>query len=107
VSSEDVSDVAAGGLELTVNAPRRSLRNSQLYATIDTGATGCDVSVFWKVEGLSVWDQQPLPGAGPVHAWSMDVTGQHRPAILYYVTVSGCGDASHGTAAQPQRIVVL
>lgn len=94
-------------LDLQVSAPRRSLRNTQLHANISTGAEGCGVTVFWKTEGLTSWERQALPGAGATYGWTLDVTGQHRPAILYYVTVTGCGEASHGSAASPQRIVVL
>ena len=94
-------------LSVQVSAPRRSLRNAQLYATVNTGISGCEVTVYWKTEGLSAWEQAALPGPGPVYAWTLDVTGQHRPAILYHVTVDGCGEGRAGSASEPLRIAVL
>jgi tRNA A-37 threonylcarbamoyl transferase component Bud32 len=98
---------AGGTLSLKVNVPRRSLRNSQLAATVDTGVTGCEVTMSWKTEGLQGWESVGLSGSGPVYSWSLDVTGQHRPAILYYVTVTGCGEGGAHSAGAPGRIAVL
>ncbi len=94
-------------LSVEVSAPRRSLRNSTLHATVNTGLAGCDVTVHWKTEGLTAWEQASLGGPGPVFSWSLDVTGQHRPAILFYVNVTGCGEGGAGSASEPLSIAVL
>jgi hypothetical protein len=62
--------------------------------------------VHWKVEGQPDWHLTPLQGAGPVFTWSLEVTGEHRPALLYHVTAEPCG-ASQGSAQAPFRVVVL
>jgi hypothetical protein len=107
VTEQVVVQPQAGHVEVQVSAPRRSLRNAQFYATVNTGVSGCEVSVRWKTEGLSAWERASLGGPGPVYAWTLDVTGQHRPAILYYVTVTGCGEGGAGSASEPLRIAVL
>ncbi len=93
-------------LSLSVSGQRRTLRNSTLHTHIDTGTNGCRVQVHWTVEESGFWSTATLPGDGPAYTWSLAVTAEHRPAILYYVEVSLCGSAFHGTAASPERIVV-
>ena len=91
---------------LTVDGPRRSLRNSPMGVIVRLDSAGCRPVVNWKIEGQPDWHQAPLAGAGPVYTWSLDVTGEHRPALLYYVTAEPCG-ASQGSAQAPFRVVVL
>ena len=98
---------AATSLEVELSAPRRALRNAPLHVTVQTGVTGCAVTVFWRAEGQAAWDQAGLAGSGPVYSWSLDVTAEHRPAIQYYVTVGGCGEGGVGSSAEPARIAVL
>jgi len=93
-------------LTLSVTGHRRTLRNTTLTTGIDTGATGCNVAVNWTVEGSGAWTTATLPGDGPRYTWSLLVTAEHRPAILYFVDVSVCGSAQHGSPASPLRIVV-
>ena len=97
---------AAAELSLSVSGQRRTLRNTTLKTGIDTGTTGCRVQVHWTVEGTGAWSTAALPGDGPAYTWSLPVTAEHRPAILYFVEVSSCGTATHGTAASPERVVV-
>ncbi len=105
--AEDKEAAPSEALVVEVQAPRRSLRNATLHATVNTGQAGCDVTVHWRAEGSGSWAQATLPGGGPVHTWSMDVTAEHRPAILYHVSVTGCGEGSAHSEAQPGRIAVL
>ena len=93
-------------LTLTVDGQRRSLRNTTLTTRIDTGTSGCTVEVHWTVEDSGHWRTTQLSGDGPGFSWSLAVTAEHRPAILYYVEASGCGTASHASAAAPVRVVV-
>ncbi len=101
---EEPSDTSA--LNLTVAGHRRTLRNTTLSTGIDTGTTGCAVVVHWTVEGSGSWSSRTLSGDGPAYSWSLAVTAEHRPAILYYVEVSECGSAAHGSAGSPIRVVV-
>jgi hypothetical protein len=93
-------------LELSLAFPRRSLRNSRLQATVDTGRAGCAVQVSWRPQGTEAWRHQDISSAGAVHVWELDVTAEHRPALEYYVTASGCGQASAGSASAPMEIAV-
>jgi hypothetical protein len=93
-------------LELSLAFPRRALRNSRLQGTVDTGRSGCAVQVHWKPEGAGAWRIQDISGPAAVHLWELDVTAEHRPAILYHVTATGCGEASAGSASAPMQIVV-
>jgi len=93
-------------LALSVSGQRRILRNSTLHTGIDTGTTGCRVDVHWAVEGTGAWHTLTLPGDGPEYTWSLSVTAEHRPAILYHVEVSACGNATYGSGASPMRVVV-
>jgi hypothetical protein len=52
------------------------------------------------------WQTAALGGDGPSYIWSLPVTAEHRPAVLYYVEASGCGTATHASAADPVRVVV-
>ena len=97
---------AAAELSLSVSGQRRTLRNTTLRTGIDTGTTGCRVQVHWTVEGTGAWSTAILPGDGPAYTWSLPVTAEHRPAILYFVEVSVCGSATHGSASSPERVVV-
>ncbi len=106
-SQDDDKPTTGDALQVEVSASRRALRNSQYFATITTGMTGCDVTVFWRTEGQAAWDQAGLAGAGPAYSWTLDVTAEHRPAIQYYVTVTACGVGGVGSATQPNRISVL
>ncbi|MFH1464194.1 MAG: serine/threonine-protein kinase [Pseudomonadota bacterium] len=91
---------------LTVDGPRRALRNSPMGVIVRLDAPECRPVIHWKVEGQPDWHVKPLQGAGPVWTWSVEVTGEHRPALLYYVTAEPCG-AGEGSAAAPLRVVVL
>ena len=103
---EEPAEEPATALVLDVQAKRRILRNSTMVTTLDTGREGCQVSVFWKVEGEAGWRQVSLAGQGPAFLWQLPVTAEHRPAVLYYLQVSGCGSASYGSAGSPKRVVV-
>ncbi len=112
-ATEQVTAPAAGDqpppapLELSLDVPRRALRYQPMQATVRTGVEGCAVIVHWRAEASEGWNSEDISAAGAIHGWSLEVTGEHRPALLYYVTVSGCGDASVGSATAPQRIQVL
>jgi len=89
-----------------VTAESRVLRNSPLSASINTGVKGCDVTVHWKCEKDSSWKQTSLFGKGPSYLWTMKVTAEHRPAILYWVEVEDCSAASWQGESSPGRIDV-
>jgi len=111
VTQEIVVELGSSGasapVDLQVSLPRRALRNGTLSAGVITTASGCQAAAHRQVEGQPGWQHELLSGPGPSFSSTLAISAQHRPALLVYFTVEGCGTRSHGSAAEPLRVVIL